>query len=364
MRSVGRREAHGVHRETAEMKRLRLLLLLLIVVLAACGDSRPPIYRAQLMSLGTLVDITIRGATQQQIEEAEQIIRQELQRVHSTLHAWQPGTLLETNRRLASGEWFRCPPELLPLIVRARQLYRSSEGLFNPAIGKLVELWGFHGDTPPSGPPPSPEAIRKLLRNPPGMDAIGIRGEQIRSDNPALQLDFGAFAKGYAVDRIIERLRAIGIRNAIINAGGDLRAIGGHGERPWRIGIRDPRQPGVLASVELREDESVFTSGDYERFYIYQGERYHHILDPRSGAPARGVRSVTVIHHDAASADAAATALFVAGPQRWWQIARRMGIKYVMLVDDRGGIRMNPAMAARIRFETEQKPQISISEEL
>ena len=342
--------------------RWSILVLLLLPGIISCGGSQPPLHRAQLLSLGTLVDISLWGATSQQITEAERIIQEELDRIHTNLHAWQPGPLLEVNRRLADGSWFRCPPEILPLIVQGKRFYRSSGGLFNPAIGRLVDLWGFHSDNQPSGPPPSADVIGRFLENLPGMDDIMVKGEQIRGTNPALQLDFGAFAKGYAVDRIIEQLRTIGIRNAIINAGGDLRAIGRHGERPWRIGIRQPRGEGVLASLELGGDESVFTSGDYERFYIYQGRRYHHILDPRSGLPARGVSSVTVIHRDATLADAAATALFVAGPQGWQDTARRMGIEYVMLVDDKGEVRMTPAMAARIHFETAQKPRISISE--
>ncbi len=346
-----------------KMLRRSLLLLLLLPGLISCGGSQPSLHRAQLLSLGTLVDVSLWGASPRQITEAERIIQEELDRIHTTLHAWQPGPLMEVNRRLAEGSWFHCPPEILPLIEQGKRLYRSSGGLFNPAMGRLVGLWGFHSDDLPGGPPPSADEIDRFLANLPGMEAIEIKGEQIRGTNPALQLDFGAFAKGYAVDRIIERLRSIGIRNAIVNAGGDLRAIGRHGERAWRIGIRQPRGEGVLASLELGEDESVFTSGDYERFYIYQGKRYHHILDPRTGAPARGASSVTVVHREAAEADAAATALFVAGPQGWQDVARRMGIEQVMLVDDKGNVWMTPAMAARIRFETAQKPRVTISEQ-
>ncbi len=337
-------------------------ILAVTVLLAAC--SRAELHHAQLFSFGTLVDISLWDATPEQIENAERIIHEELQTMHNAWHAWQPGLLTETNQQLRTGEWFSCPAGLLPLISQAKQLYQRSNGLFNPALGQLVALWGFHSDILPSGPPPEPAAITRLVALKPGMDAITIDGQRLRSSNPAVQLDLGAFAKGYAIDRIIERLIASGIKNVIINAGGDLRAIGRHGDRPWRIGIRNPRQPGVLAAIELEDDESVFTSGDYERFYQYDGERYHHILDPRTGYPARGVTSVTVIHNNAAEADAAATALFVAGPREWYETARNMNIKYVMLVDDKGVIYMNPAMARRVHFEVADKPEVVLSKKL
>ena len=355
----------GLDDGTRPLRRPALALsLLLVLLLFVGGCSREKLHHAQLFSFGTLVDVSLWGASSTQAEHAERIIQEELQTMHRAWHPWLPGPLTETNRRLQTGSWFDCPPELLPLIMQAKRLYELSDGLFNPAIGKLVALWGFHSDVPPQGPPPEPAAIQQLLNQHPGMDDIAIDGKRLRSRNPAVQLDLGAFAKGYAVDRIIGRLERMGIENAIINAGGDLRAIGRHGKRPWRIGIRNPRGPGVLASVELSGDESVFTSGDYERFYEYEGKRYHHIIDPRTGHPAAGVTSVTVIHDNAAEADAAATALFVAGPEGWYPVARRLGIKYVMLVDDKGGIHMNPAMAKRIRFETTDRPEIIYSKPL
>ncbi len=193
------------------------------------------------------------------------------------------------------------------------------------------------------------------------MDDLILDGGQLRSTNPAAQLDFGAIAKGYGVDLAIARLRELGIQNAIINAGGNLRAIGKHGDRPWRIGIRNPRGEGVLASIETHGDESILTSGDYERFYEYQGKRYHHIIDPRNGYPATGVISVTVIADDAATADAASTALFVAGPQRWHEIVKKLGITQVMLIDDKGRMVVTPAMAKRIRFEVDPPPNVTVT---
>jgi thiamine biosynthesis lipoprotein len=248
---------------------------------------------------------------------------------------------------------------LLPLITRADQLARASGELFNPAIGKLIGTWGFHSDEPLL-PPPTADTVAALVAQHPGMDDLRITGDTLQSSNPAVQLDFGAIAQGYAVDLAIAQLRALGIHNAIVNASGDIRVIGKRGTRAWRIGIRNPRGPGIIASIEMEGDESIVTSGTYERYFEYQGTRYHHIIDPRSGYPASGLVSVTVLHSDTTTADAASTALLVAGPEDWGKTARALGIKDVMLIDQTGKVILTPTLAARIRFEIAPAPQIEI----
>jgi thiamine biosynthesis lipoprotein len=197
------------------------------------------------------------------------------------------------------------------------------------------------------------------------MSDIEVEGILIRSKNPAVKLDFGAIGKGYGIDLAVAHLRELGIDNAIVNAGGDLRAIGDRSGQPWRIAIRRPTG-GVFGIIGVSGDESVFTSGDYERNFIYEGKTYHHIIDPRTGWPAEGTRAVTVIHTDGTTADAAATALFVAGPDHWYEIAKRMGIRYVLLLDSEGTVHMNPEMAERIELmdrdaDTELSPPLSPS---
>ena len=142
-------------------------------------------------------------------------------------------------------------------------------------------------------------------------------------------LDLGAIAKGWAIDRATEKIMSHGIRNAIIDAGGDLRIIGGRpGKGFWRIGVQHPREPGsLLATFDLR-DTAIVTSGDYERFFIADGVRYHHILDPATGQPARDCQSVTVLAATAAEADACATAAFVLGPEKGLAFLRsRPGVR-------------------------------------
>ncbi len=342
-----------------------LLLLALALMLSASGCQQAPReYKQTLLVFGTLVTVTLRDVDEKQAQQAIEQIRQDLNFMHEVWHPWKPGPLGRTNALLATGGWFSANPSVLPLIEKGRELAERTDNLFNPAIGQLIALWGYHQDDPPKGPPPSRAAIKKLLAQHPRMTDIEFDGLRMRSRNPAVQLDFGAMAKGLAVDRVIDYLRNQQISNAIINAGGDLKVIGRHGDRPWRIGIRHPRptpdkDENVLAALDVNDGESVFTSGDYERFYAYEGRRYHHILDPRTGYPADQTMSVTVIHPDAATADAAATALFVAGPDGWRAIARKLQLRYVMLVDKNGRIIMTPAMAQRIiLMDPEDEPLI------
>lgn len=336
----------------------RLAAALLLVLLIGCTPS-PQVHSRSFLAFGTLVEVTIAGVDAERADAAMDLLEQDFRYMHETWHAWKPSALSRVNALLRTGEWFSVAPSVRPLIVEAVRLAEASGHRFNPAIGALVELWGFHQDERGNAPPPPEAAIAELVAAAPRMTDLELDGIRMRSRNPAVSLDFGAFAKGYGIDRAIERLRGLGIENAIVNAGGDLRAIGSRGDRPWRIGVRAPRGGGVLAAVEIAGDTSVFTSGDYERNFEYEGEIYHHILDPATGYPARGLTSVTVLARDGATADAAATALFVAGPGAWRQVASDMGLDRVMVVTSDGTVHLTPAMEHEVRFES-PRPRVVV----
>ena len=200
-----------------------------------------------------------------------------------------------------------------------------------------------------SGTAPGRTQISKLVNTHPSSLDIRIDGLELSTANPAVQLDFGGIAKGYAIDIACEKLKAFGVKNAIVNAGGDLKAMGDHGTRPWRIAVRDPAG-GIIGTLETTGDEAVFTSGNYERFRQDESERYPHILDPRTGWPVENVASVTVITDDGWMADAAATALIVAGLDEWQEVARALGLDQVMLVDETGKAWLTPKMNERLEF--------------
>jgi thiamine biosynthesis lipoprotein len=336
-------------------------IIAVICLLTACGRGPAPdqrLHQSQLLSLGTLVDISLWDVDEASADSAIHAIDEQLQDFGHHWHAWLPGRLHDINTALANGQSVELSDTELKLLRQATTLAEQSGQLFNPAIGRLIALWGFHSDAP-EGPPPGKAAINRLVEQHPSMADLRFANHTLSTVNPMVQLDVGAFAKGFAVDEAIDLLKQRGINNAIVNAGGDLRAIGRHGDRPWRIGIRHPREPGVIAAVNTSGDESIFTSGNYERYYDYDGHRYHHIIDPRSGHPSQGTLSVTVINDNAATADAAATALMIAGPEDWIEVARRMGIDKAMLIDDQMTVYLTPAMQQRVELKENLKTVVT-----
>lgn len=334
------------------------LVLLLVLSLALGGCNGRQVQSQQSLVMGTLATITVYAPQNTQTQKAIADAFSTLDQLHQRWHPWQHGaTLAGFNQALQGGNWVAVPKALQPLLQQAIALHHKSQGHFDPGLGKITALWGFR-EAPEPGitrQPPAPGAVNALLQQGVGLDHLQLRqdaqqGLMARAESPALLLDFGAIAKGYAADLVTAQLARYGIHDAIVNLGGNLRVVGRKGEEAWRIGIRDPRGPGTIAAVRVQQDSSVISSGDYERYFIHQGRRYHHIFDPTSGYPAKGLISVTVITPSAALGDAASTALFVAGPKRWPQVARALGVNKVMAISENGEIWLTPAMQALVEL--------------
>lgn len=332
----------------------------LFSLLAACSQPAQE-HQHSSLHFGTLIDTTLYDVDQKTAEAAFKQLDQNFSYWHKAWSPWQPGSLRRVNGLIKTGHAFTVGPSIMPLIERSIELAEQTDNLFNPAIGELINLWQFHKHEEPDIAPPAAADIEALVARQPLMSDLQIDGIKMLSHNPTVSLNFGAFAKGYAIDLQIQLLKDMGINNAIINTGGDLKAIGSHGDRPWRIAIRHPRLDTWLAYIDTQGEESIFTSGDYEQSYIHNNQRYHHILDPRTGYPAMQTQSVTVLHHDSGLADAAATALFVAGPDDWLRIAARLGIKNAMLVDQQGVIHITPAMQQRVVFNPQIETTIAVT---
>ena len=330
------------------------LCICVLFGMLGCGGPSPGIHEHQLFAFGTLIELTFYGTSDQQAREAAQQVDAMYQRQHQDWHAWRRGHLQNLNEAIAENRAIRTDPSILELIQLGQHLERISHGLFNPAIGNLLNIWGFQKDETAQGPPPSAQSIQRWLSSSPSTLDLQLDGQVVHSANPAVRLDFGGFAKGYSVGAAAQLIKKQGINNFIVNAGGDLCVRGKHGQRPWRIGVRDPRDGGVLASIELTGAACAFTSGDDQRYFKFGDKRYHHILDPGTGYPAQQTRSVTVVDADPVLADAAATALFVAGPARWEKIARSMGVDAVLLLDDADVAYVTPDLARQLSYV--QKP--------
>jgi len=359
-----RADRNGAARKSCRPRFLNLAAALLVLATASACDQPVREHKETIYIFGTLVEFVIRDTDPDAARAAVARIDREFQRMHRDWHAWKPGELTRVNAAFARGEPIRVSPFVLPLIRQAKQLAARSGGLFEPAIGALIGAWGFHSDEKPKGAPPPMQRIRDLAAREPRMSQVSIDGDMVSSSNRAVQLDFGGFAKGVALDRAVLMLRELGIENAIVNAGGDLNILGRAGKRPWRVGIHHPATWGLIASVDLGDDENLYTSGNYHRYLEHEGVRYSHIIDPRDGLPVRHIVSASVIHREGAIADAAATALSVAGPGDWHRVARKMGIKFALLVDDKGTIYANPAMLKRIKFAKAGQNKLIVSDPL
>lgn len=320
------------------------LLISLPAVLAACSSSdRPQLDR--FFALGTVVELTIMG---EQASSAGAALRQVLDEADARWSVLDPGAeLAELNAALRAGRSAAVSTALRADLLRARELAAASDGLFDPTLGELIATWGFQDGAALREAPPAADALSAWLERPASWRMLQLDGDEVSASDP-LSLDLGGLAKGLAAEAAARRLAELGVSDAIINLGGDLVVLGDAGGRPWRIAVRDPRDGGVLLGLEVADGDAVFTSGDYERWFEHQGRRYHHLLDPRTARPAQGLRSVTVVHRDAALADAAATALFVAGPQAWRSLADQLGVDSVAVLTAAGELELTEAMRWRV----------------
>lgn len=322
----------------------------LVLLLNGCSNDGNTVHTHRILAFGTIIDVTIVHPDEALARQAFSRLTEDFNTMHEVWHPWRPGSLGRVNSLLKTGQWFSAAPSVVPLIRRARELSIMSGGYFNPAMGKLIGLWGFHRDNYDEPFEPDMEAIAKHVRDIPDMHDVEIDGLKMRGLHPALQVDSGGIGKGLAIEQAMETLQSMGVTNAMINAGGDLKVIGKQVGRPWTVGIQHPRKDEIIASIGTLENESVFTSGDYQRYYFQGEKRRSHIIDPFTGMTVDRTVAVTVIHADAGVADATATALMVAGAQKWQHVAHRMQVDQVLLLDVDGKLHVSPKMLQRLEF--------------
>lgn len=336
-------------------KRAAWVRTLAACVLAAgvlVGCSQPQLFHQEAYVFGTRVDLTVYGESQEEAEKAMSAVLQEFDRLHHMLHAWKPSEVTQLNEGLERGETVEVTPELAELLGDAQKIAEAGDELFDPALGRLIALWGFHDDEfePVM---PDPDKLAAVLSARPRMADLTIDGTRVSSRNPAVQIDLGGYAKGYALDRAAGILRGMGVNDALVNIGGNVLALGSKGKTPWRLGIQHPREPRPLAILPLYDGEAIGTSGDYQRFFEIDGKRYSHLLDPRTGYPAEGTQSLTVLampgEHAGVWSDAASKAPFIAGDD-WLKYTRAYGIGHALRVADDGRIEVTRELRARLQI--------------
>jgi FAD:protein FMN transferase len=296
--------------------------------------------------MGTAITVEVWAADAGQGHAAITAVMDEMHRIDHAMSPHRPDSeLSRINREAAIGP-VSLSQEMALLLSRALLFSKLTEGAFDITYASAGHLYDYRENVAPD------EAALKQV-----MGAIGAQGllldaaaRTLAFAKPGMRIDLGGFAKGHAVDNATTILKSMGIHHAWVSAGGDSRVIGDRRGRPWSIGVRDPRDERGqrLAAVLPLLDCAVSTSGDYERYFMQDGVRHHHILDPRTGRSPVGantLRSVTVLADDGLTAEALSKCIFVLGAARGLAIAKRVPGVDALAIDAQGRLHMTPGLA-------------------
>lgn len=364
------------------MRKYSLLLIIGIVAIGIFGVrtyNQEPLYHSQSYVFGTLVDVSIYGETDERAKSLADHVMQDFQQLHYQLHAWktldnnqhqsnqpqsnepnshQSSEIVALNTAFSKGKTpITISPLLAGMLIDATNLSVKSQGLFNPAIGHLIGAWGFQQDEF-SAVTIDDDNIKSLVKSDPRMTDIVVKNNTAYSNNPAVKLDLGGYAKGYALDRAADYLRQQHVKNALINIGGNIIALGQHGKNPWRVGLQHPRQPSAIATLDLPDGWAIGTSGDYQRYFMLNGKRYCHIIDPRTGYPVQHTQAVTVLippqalHQSQAGvlSDFASKPIFIAPADSKAKMASLLGVQYFMVIDQDANIFVTQKLAKKLNW--------------
>lgn len=302
-----------------------------------CAET-PPLREGGFAVFGQVWTLTFFDTPPSRINEALRMAEGIVEPLYRRLHPWKNSELTRLNRQLARHGEARGGTAIRSLIRAARPLFEASGGRFDPTIGGLVELWGFHrdGGRRQTAAPPSERVLDAWLADAPSLDDVHVDADRITVDNKRVQFDFNALAEGFAAQRVLEAIEALGVTDCLLDTGGDLYTRGRPGDRDWQLGIRNPTGDRPLGGVALTGRRALCSSGNYERRLHYRGESFGHILDPLTARPAHSNAGTTVLGRDPLVSDGAATALMLVAPDEAHRLARRLGLDGTLLVTENG----------------------------
>ncbi|MBF0110977.1 MAG: FAD:protein FMN transferase [Magnetococcales bacterium] len=324
------------------------LLLIILFWLVRWQPDRHDVHTTTQLAMGTLVSLSVWGTKPENEEKVFAAVFEKIRQLEAVASRQDVNSIVYRINHAPSGEKFTIPSELTHIVAKGLQVHLLSGGAFDPGLAHISDLWGFTQGVPEVEKIPEKRLIDAWLEKRKQCFDYGIHLKlpDNDSDGPGLlwladdsfALDLGAIAKGYILDQAMAVLKREGIINALIVGGGDMIIAGAKGDQPWRIGIQHPRdRDKVMASVEVLQDMALATSGDYERFFMADGQRQHHILDPKTGHPARsGLISVSIQAREAMIADALSTAVFVLGMEKGKALIERLEGVEGMLVQENG----------------------------
>ncbi len=308
-----------------------------------CADGPPVaggqagVYRLSTTVMGTDLKMTISGVDERTANAAFAAAVKEMERIEQEMSEWRDGTDVSEINRLAGIRPVKVPSELIKMVSSAIVVSELTHGAFDISWAAMRGVWDFR---PGHERVPDKAEVAQRLKLVDYRDIVVDPAKStIFLKRKGMAIGLGAIAKGYAVDKAMEKFVKAGVRNAIIRAGGDMRVQGtDENGMPWVIGIKNPRKRNTLIAKLPVSNISVSTSGDYERFFIKDGVLYHHIMDPRTGYPARGCQSVTILAPDTMTSDALSTSVFVLGPKKGMELIRKLPGVEGLIVDAEGKV--------------------------
>lgn len=322
-------------------------LILVILLLSRNNNVEDKVVKRTRVLMDTVVEITLfNEGDAKKSDEAIGAAFNEISRLENLLGRHQKESdIWKINEN--PGQAIKVSPETMEVISDALGFSKISGGAFDITIGKLIELWNFEGNR--EIPPDRDDIVKALEGTGASSVEIDTSSASVKTHND-VHLDLGGIAKGYIIDKAGKVLLEKGIKDFIINAGGDMIIRGKKGGKPWRIGIQHPRNKGeVIAHIDIEESETaIVTSGDYERFFIYDGKRYHHLLSPVTGYPADELMSVTIKAKNVETADAISTAVFIMGPKEGIKLIESLEGIEGMLIDKDRNILISKGLAGRV----------------
>jgi len=306
-----------------------VLFLIGFFIARNSSDEEVKTIKRTKILLGTVVEIQVRDADEQKAEDAITKAFAEVKRIDDLFTTYNEASpVWKINN--SADTIINIDSEIYNLIVLCDSITKLSNGSFDVSLDNLTKVWGFYTDNPQL--PTKAEIDSALLNS--GWQNIILLGENKIIKKGKVGLNFGAIAKGYAVDKAIDVLKKQGIKEALVNAGGEISVIG----KDWIVGVQHPREiNSIIIKIKL-DGFTVATSGDYEQYFEVDGKRYHHILDPKTGYPSKGLQSVTIINKSNSIADALATAVFVMGKANGTKLIETLDDTEAMIIDDNGKI--------------------------
>ncbi|HSN70389.1 MAG TPA: FAD:protein FMN transferase [Steroidobacteraceae bacterium] len=327
----------------AAIRRRAVLGLVLAAAAVLHADGvRAEWVKREAAILGTAVTVELWHDDRAAADRAADAVLAEMRRVDALMSTYKPESVLSVVNARAAAEPVAVPAELAGLIALSLEYSQRTEGAFDITYASVGYLYDYR-----AGVKPEDEVLAEAL---PAVNWRHVHLDQdkgtVRFAQPGVRIDLGGIAKGHAVDRAIDLLRERGVEHALVTAGGDTRLLGDRRGAPWMVGVRDPRVEGRVFLRLPMEDEAISTSGDYERYFEADGQRYHHILEPGSGKPASSVYSVTVIGPQAVDTDALSTSVFVLGVERGLALIERLEAFEAVIVDARGAVHYSSGLTA------------------